>query len=432
MKKQINIGLLGAGTVGGGVILVLKQNAEAISHRVGMPVKIKKVFARHPEKATKLDPELVVTDNIDELLNDPEIDIIVELMGREQPAKDYMAAALAAGKNVITANKDVIAKFGNELLDLAAEKKKDFLFEAAVAGGIPIIRPLKACLAANNITSLMGIINGTTNFMLTKMLQDHEDFAKVLKEAQEKGYAESDPTADIGGLDAARKLVILASIAFNTRIDLKDVYVEGIEKINIRDIEYAQELGYVIKLLAIAKNNPDTGISVRVHPTMLPMNHPLATVNDVYNAIYVTGDVVGETMFFGKGAGRMPTASAVCSDIIECSRNILHNCTGRIGCTCYEEKHLCSIENIYSPSYVRLLVQDKPGVLAAIASAFGSQNVSLNNVIQKKKVGNLAELVVITYRVSEYNLRMAEATLQGLPVVEKISNVIRVEDNTLE
>ncbi|MCH3915100.1 MAG: homoserine dehydrogenase [Acidaminococcaceae bacterium] len=432
MKKQINIGLLGAGTVGGGVILVLKQNAAAISHRVGVPVKIKKVYARHPEKATNLDPDLAVTDNVDELLNDPEIDIIVELMGREQPAKDYMTAALKAGKNVVTANKDVIAKFGNELLGEAAKQQKDFMFEAAVAGGIPIIRPLKACLAANNITSIMGIINGTTNYMLTKMLQNHEDFDKVLKEAQDKGYAESDPTADIGGLDAARKLVILASIAFNTRIDLKDVYVEGIEKINIRDIEYAQELGYVIKLLGIAKNDPKTGISVRVHPTMLPMNHPLATVNDVYNAIYVTGDIVGETMFFGKGAGRMPTASAVCSDIIECSRNILHDCNGRIGCTCYEEKHLCSIENIYSPSYIRLLVQDKPGVLAAIASAFGSQNVSLNNVIQKKKVGNLAEIVVITYGVSEYNLRMAETTLNGLPVVEKISNVIRVEDNTLE
>lgn len=432
MKTEINIGLLGAGTVGGGVILVLKQNAEAISHRVGVPVKIKKVYARHPEKVTKLDPELAITDNVDELINDPEIDIIVELMGREQPAKDYMVAALEAGKNVITANKDVIAKFGNELLEVAAKKQRDFMFEAAVAGGIPIIRPLKACLAANNITSIMGIINGTTNYMLTKMLQDHEDFDKVLKEAQDKGYAESDPTADIGGMDAARKLVILASIAFNTRIDLKNVYVEGIEKINIRDIEYAQELGYVIKLLGIAKNNPETGISVRVHPTMLPVNHPLATVNDVYNAIYVTGDIVGETMFFGKGAGRMPTASAVCSDIIECSRNILHDCNGRIGCTCYEKKHLCSIENIYSPSYIRLLVQDKPGVLAAIASAFGSQNVSLNNVIQKKKVGNLAEIVVITYGVSEYNLRMAETTLKGLPVVEKISNVIRVEDNTLE
>lgn len=432
MQKQINIGLLGAGTVGGGVILVLKQNAQAISKRVGAPVKIKKVYARHPEKVTDLDPDLVVTDNVDDLIMDPEIDIIVELIGREQPAKDYMTAALTAGKNVITANKDVIAKYGQELFSIAESQHKDFLFEAAVAGGIPIIRPLKACLAANNITSLMGIINGTTNYMLTKMHADHEDFNKVLQEAQDKGYAESDPTADIGGLDAARKLVILASIAFNTRIALEDVYVEGIEKINVRDIEYAQELGYVIKLLAIAKNNPQTGISVRVHPTMLPINHPLTTVNDVYNAIYVSGDIVGDTMFFGKGAGRMPTASAVCGDIIECSRNIIHGCTGRLGCTCYEKKRLCSIENIYSPSYMRLLVQDKPGVLAAIASAFGSQNVSLKNVIQKKKVDNLAEIVVITYGVSEYNLRMAEATLQGLPVVEKISNVIRVEDNTLE
>ena len=432
MKKEINLGLLGSGTVGGGVILVLKQNAAEISKRVGVPVKIKKVFARHPEKVKALDASLPTTDDINDIMTDPDIDIVVELMGREHPAKEYIIDALKNQKNVVTANKDVVAKYAAEIFPEAEKSNVDFMFEGAVAGGIPIIRPLKCCLAANKINSIMGIVNGTTNYMLTKMSKQHMDFDVVLKEAQAKGYAESDPTADIGGLDAARKLVILASIAFNTRVTLEDISVEGIEKINIRDIEYAQELGYVIKLLAIAKNDPKNGIIVRVQPTMLPASHPLATVNDVYNAIFVNGDAVGDTMFFGRGAGRMPTASAVCGDIIDVSRNILYNCTGRISSACFETKHMCTPENIMSPCYIRLLVQDKPGVLADITSAFGAQTVSLKIVVQKQKVENLAELVLITYAVSEFNLQMAIATLKGLPVVEKVSNVIRVEDNNLE
>jgi len=432
MHNEVKIGLLGAGTVGGGVILVLKNNAKEIEKRVGVPVRIVKVFTRSPEKVAELDRNLTVTTNVDDILDDPEIDIVIELIGREDPAKEYIARALTAKKNVVTANKDILAKYGKELFALAEENNVDFMFEAAVAGGIPIIRPLKSCLAANKINSIMGIVNGTTNYMLSKMAADHVDFDEVLKEAQDLGYAESDPTADIGGLDAARKLVILASIAFNTRITLDDVYIEGIEKLTLRDIEYAEELGYVVKLLAIAKNSTKNGISVRVHPTMLPKIHPLSTVNDVYNAIYVNGDVVGDAMFLGRGAGRMPTASAVCGDVVDVARNIVHNCTGRINCTCYEDKHLCSIENITSPCYVRLLVLDKPGVLAAIASAFGAQNVSLKNVVQKSQVDGFSELVVITYDVSEYNLRMALATLAGLPVVEKICSVIRVEDESLE
>ncbi|MEG0832196.1 MAG: homoserine dehydrogenase, partial [Acidaminococcaceae bacterium] len=269
------------------------------------------------------------------------------------------------------------------------------------------------------------------NYMLTKMSAEHLDFAEVLKEAQEKGYAESDPTADIGGLDAARKITILASIAFNTRISLDDVFVEGIADITLRDIDYAKELGYVVKLLAIAKSDEHNGISVRVHPTMLPNTHPLATVNDVYNAIFVTGDALGDAMFLGRGAGGLPTASAVCGDIIDVARNIRHNATGRINCTCFEEKHLCSLENITSPCYVRLHAQDKPGVLAGIAAAFGAQNVSLKTVVQKAKVNGFSELVVITYDVSEFNLQMALQTLKALPVVEKVCSVIRVEDNTL-
>lgn len=432
MQKEIKVALLGAGTVGGGVIQVLKNNAEEIEKRVGAPIRLVKVLDRHPERVAELDPQLTVTQDIKYIIDDPEIDIVVELLGREHPAEDYMAAALSAKKNVVTANKDVLAKYGKELFALAENNSLDFCFEAAVAGGIPIIRPLKSCLAANTINSIMGIVNGTTNYMLSKMSSDNMDYEEVLKEAQELGYAESDPTADVGGLDAARKLVILASIAFNTRISLDDVYVEGIEKITQRDIQYATELGYVIKLLAVAKNDSKNGVSVRIHPTMLPKTHPLATVNDVFNAIFVNGDAVGDAMFFGRGAGRLPTASAVCGDIIDVARNILHNCTGRINCTCFEEKHLCAIENIMSPCYIRILVDDQPGVLASIAASFGAQNVSLMNVLQKNKVGNLAELVVITYNVSEYNMRMALATVGGLPAVKEISNVIRVEDDKLE
>ncbi len=431
-KQSVKIGLLGAGTVGGGVILVMKNNKALIKKRVGCPIEIKTVLARTPQKVKALDPDLATTDSIDDIINDPEIQIVVELMGREHPALEYMEAALKAGKNVITANKDVVAQYGAQLFDLAAANHVDFLFEAAVAGGIPIIRPLKESLAANQITQIMGIINGTTNYMLTKMTQEHMDYAEVLKEAQDKGYAESDPTADVGGFDAARKIAILASIAFNSRVDLKNVYVEGIDKISARDIAYADELGYVVKLLGIAKEKEGKGISARVHPTMLKKNHPLATVNGVYNAVYVMGEPIGDAMFFGQGAGRNATASAVCGDIIEATRNILGDCTGRIGCTCYEEKPILPPEEIISPCYIRMLVEDEPGVWATIASAFGQNQVSLNQVVQKRSMGKLAEIVVITYSVSEYALRKAAAQLEKLSCVSRISNIIRVEDDTLQ
>jgi homoserine dehydrogenase len=429
MKKEINIGLLGTGTVGGGVILVLKENRELITERVGTPIRIKKVLARHPEKVRALDPSLPVVDSIEAITNDPDIDIVVELIGREHPALEYMKAALAAGKNVITANKDVVAVHGKELFELAAQHHVDFLFEGAVAGGIPIIRPMKESLAANRVSLIMGIINGTTNYMLTKMSAEHMDFAAVLKEAQEKGYAESDPTADIGGFDAARKIAILSSIAFNTRISLDDVEIEGIEKISLRDILYAEELGYTIKLLGIAKQLKDKKISVGVHPTMLPKKHPLAAVSDVFNAVYVEGYPIGEAMFYGRGAGRFPTASAVCGDIIESARNVHEKCNGRVGCTCYEEKHLASRQEIFTRFYVRLLVDDKPGVLAQIAGIFGRHEVSLYNVLQTRQIGSLAEIVVITNSVSVYAMDESEKELKGSPVVNRISNILRVEDS---
>lgn len=432
MRESINIALLGAGTVGSGVIRVLENNAADIARKVGVPLKITKVLDRNVERNKKTyGDKYYFTDNPNDVLEDPDIDIVVELLGREHPAKEYIVRALEQGKSVVTANKDVVAKFGYELFPLAEKYRCDFNFEASVCGGIPIIQPLKTSMAANDIRSVMGIVNGTTNYMLSKMSNEHLDYASVLKEAQEKGYAESDPTADVGGLDAARKIVILASIAFNTRISLEDVQVEGIESIESCDIKYAQNLGYAIKLLAVAKKDAENGISVRVSPCMLPLTHPLANVNGVYNAVFVNGDAIGEAMFLGMGAGSLPTASSVCGDIIDTARNILHEQTGRISCTCFKEKKLCPPEKMSSPCYIRMKVLDQPGALAAIAAAFGAQGVSLKNVLQLNENEEQAEIIIITHSVSEANIRMALQVLKVLPVVENICCFIRVEDSSL-
>ena len=427
---MIKAAIFGYGTVGSGIYEVLTRNSAVIQGKLGDRIEVKYVLDLREFPGDPVQDVLV--HDVNTILDDEEVSIICETMGGEKPAYDFTRRALELGKSVCTSNKELVEKHGAELLKIAQEHHCSYLFEASVGGGIPIIRPLKSCLAANKVTSVMGIVNGTTNYMLTKMSQENMDYADVLREAQEKGYAESDPTADVGGLDAARKLVILASIAFNTRIDLSDDLVEGIDGLDLCDIEHGKELGYAIKLLAIAKNNAEHGISVCVRPTMLPVSHPLAGVNDVFNAIFVTGDAIGDAMFMGRGAGKMPTASAVCGDIIDVARNIIHKSNGRINCTCFDEKHLCSLENMMSPCYIRLHVQDKPGVLAAIAAAFGAQNVSLKNVVQKSKVKGVAELVVITYDVSELNLQMAVQTLKALPIVEKVCSVIRVEDHDLE
>ena len=431
MLNKINIGMLGMGTVGTGVLKILNSNANNIECKVGEPVHIKKVLVRDRSKVRGITTDAQITTDINDIISDPDIQIVVEVMGGEVPAKDYILAALNAGKHVVTANKDVVARYGRELFAAAKQNHVDLLFEASVGGGIPIIRPLKQCLAANRIHEVMGIVNGTTNFMLTKMTKERMEFEKILAEAQAKGYAEADPTADIGGWDAARKAAILASLAFNTRVTLADVYVEGITHISLQDIDYATELGYVVKLLAVAKED-ENGVNVRVHPAFIPATHPLAAVSDVYNAIYVKGDAVGETMFYGRGAGEMPTASAVSADIIDVARDIHHGVSSRILCTCYEDKKITSVDQTESPYYLRLLVDDKPGVLAAIASAFGAQQVSLHSVIQKRKVAGCAEVVLITYRVSHANLKLASKTLEGMSVVNKVSSIIRVEAEAIE
>lgn len=429
MNDYINIGLLGSGTVGGGVIKILENNGDMIARKVGKSLRISKIFGRNIEKMqANFGDAYEYTTNVDDILENPDIDIVVELIGREHPAMEYMSKALENGKQLVTANKDVIAHYGKKLFDIASQHNADVMFEGSVCGGIPIIGPMKSSMAANEIQSIMGIVNGTTNYMLSKMTDEGLDYASVLKEAQEKGYAESDPTADVGGLDAARKAVILASIAFNMPISMKDVDINGIQNVDACDIEYASRLGYTIKLLAIAKNDPENGVSICVTPTMIPKKHPLASVGGAYNAVFVNGDAIGEAMFLGLGAGRFPTASSVVGDIMEAARNLINNDKCRIGFTCYKEKKICPPEKNEYPSYIRLSVLDKPGVLAAIASVFGSQSVSIRNVIQTNEHGKTADLVFVTHAVSAANLKMALQILDVLPVVDKISCIIRVED----
>ena len=431
MAKTVQVGLLGFGTVGAGVVHIIQNNADLLTRKTDADIRLKKILVRDPAKPRPLMTSSQLTTDANDILNDPEIDIVVELMGGQEPALQYMIQALKSGKHVVTANKDVIALHGRELFAVAEQNGVNFLFEASVGGGIPIIRPLKRCLAANRISQVVGIVNGTTNYMLDKMTSTGADFAAALAEAQAKGYAESDPTADVDGWDAARKIAILGSIAFGTRVMLDDVAVEGISRIEPEDIDYGRELDYVIKLLAIAEET-EKGINARVHPAFIPLNHPLAAVRDVFNAIFVRGDAVGEAMFYGRGAGSLPTASAVCADIMEAARDIRYQSNTPILCTCFEEKRISPITETESPYYIRLLAEDRPGVMAAIAGAFGAQQVSLHSVIQKRRVGNRAEIVLITYKVNDAALQTAVLNVAGLSVVNKVCTVIRVVDENAE
>jgi len=424
---MINIGLLGCGTVGGGVVKLLAKNRDTIAKKTGSEIIIKKVLEKDIQKCIQigLAAELV-TNQLEDILNDDSIAIVIELIGGIEPAFSYITAAMQKGKHVVTANKDLIAVKGKELFEIAQENNVDFYFEASVAGGIPIIYPLKQSLAGNHIEEVIGILNGTTNYILTKMSQEGRDYSEVLREAQELGYAESDPTADVGGFDAARKIAILSSIAFNSRVTLDDVYVEGITTITPRDIQYARELGFVVKLLAIAKE-VEGKIQARVHPAFIPLNHPLAYVNDVFNAVFVRGDAVGEIMHYGRGAGEMPTASAVVGDIIEIGRNMAFNTSTRIGCTCYEEKAILPMNELSAQYYIRMTVTDRPGVLAGIAGVFGNNAVSIATVLQKTNTEDMAELILITHTVKEKDLQDSLTVLKGMNIVGQINSVIRLE-----
>lgn len=423
--KTLKIGLLGSGTVGTGVYKLVESQREEMPHKIGANLSVAKILVR--DKTRKRDgiDQSLLTDRFEDIIEDDDIQIVVEVMGGIEPARTYINAALNAGKHVVTANKDLIAAHGKELLDAASEHGCDLLFEAAVAGGIPILRPLKQCLAGNHLSEVMGIVNGTTNFILSKMTEEGMEFSDALMLATELGYAEADPTADIEGYDAGRKVAIMASIAFNSRVTFSDVYTEGITKITSRDIAYAKEMGCTIKLLGVAKNTPE-GIEVRVHPMLIPSSHPLAKVDDSFNAVFVHGDAVDDAMFYGRGAGELPTASAIMGDVIDVARNIQFHCNGRISCTCYKELPIKKINEIESRYFLRLKVEDRAGVLAKIADTLGRYNVSISQVIQKDSREGTAELVVITAKVKEQNFSDALATIAEMKTTKKVSSVIRV------
>ncbi|MGI4792273.1 MAG: homoserine dehydrogenase [Janthinobacterium lividum] len=427
-KTQINVGILGLGVVGSGTVRVLTENAADIARKVGVPVVVRRIAVRDKSKArdVEVDPALL-TERPEDVIDDPEIDILCELIGGVDPAHDLVMRAIKSGKNIVTANKEMMAKAGHDLLHEAEDRDLDFSFEGSVGGGIPIIQPLKQALAANKFSEIIGIVNGTTNYILSKMTAEDAEFADVLAEAQARGYAEPDPTNDIEGYDAQYKTAILSSIAFTSRVSPEDIYVEGITQISKRDIAVAKELGYVIKIVGIGQDLGNA-LQIRVHPVLLPITHPLASVNDVYNGVYLRGNAVGDVMFYGRGAGSLPTGSAVVGDIIEIARNIQRGATGRLGCTCYDLKPALPIERLRTKYYIRLTAHDRPKVLASLASVFGDFNVSIESVVQRALPDGDAEIVWITHQTLEANLRSALDVIRRLHIVTAIENWIRVEE----
>ena len=422
--NKIKIGLLGLGTVGTGVYKLIRMRSDIMEKTIGAKLEIKKILVHNKNKKREGVDENLLTDNWKEIVEDEEIQIIVEVIGGIEPARTMILEALRAGKNVVSANKDLIAEQGRELLDTAVEYGKDLLFEAAVAGGIPIIRPLKQCLAANEISDILGIVNGTTNYILTKMFEEGMEFEDALRQAQELGYAEADPTADVEGLDAGRKAAIMASIGFHSRVVFSDVYTEGITKITAADIAYAKEFDSVIKLLAVARNTED-GIEAGVYPMMLPKDHPLSSLRESFNAVFIHGDAVDDAMFYGRGAGEMPTASAVVGDIIDVARDLAYDCTGRISCTCYRQIPVKDFGEVENKFFLRMQVKNQPGVLAKIAQVFGEHMVSIARVVQKNAVADSAELVVVTDRVKEKHMKEALEKLGKMESIYEVSSVIR-------
>lgn len=424
----VKIGIVGTGTVGGGCLDIIKKHRQDFKNRLGIDIELVRVCSKNPEQAYDHGVGEIFTQDYNDVINDPEVDIVVEVIGGTTFARELVLKALKAGKNVVTANKALMATHGKEVMETAAAENKEIAFEASVGGGIPIIGPLKHSLIANEVESVMGIVNGTTNYMLTRMVDAGLSYDEALREAQEKGFAEANPSADVDGFDAAAKIAILASIAFNTRVTLDDVHTEGISNLSTIDLEAAADMGYCVKLLAIAHRKKD-GIDVRVHPTMLPLSHQLATVSGVYNAIYVTGDSVGETMFFGEGAGAGAAASAVMGDVLEVARHIQQGVSPVVGCTCTESLPILPIESLKSKYYVRFKAADRTGVLASMAGVFAKHNVSVFSVMQRGKEDNATvDLVYVTHTACEKDVfEVLEEIGQLDGVLCAPPSVIRVE-----
>ena len=425
--KTVKIALLGFGTVSQGTFNLLQDNVNLITNRSGVTIEISKIFVRNPDKYTNitLPSTAQYVTNIDDVLNDESIAIVVELMGGTTFAKDCVEAALKHGKSVVTANKDLLAEAGPYLFDLAYKNNVDLRFEASVLGGIPIIRTLYESLGGNRITELVGIMNGTTNFILSKMTDEGLSYGDVLKEAQDLGYAEADPTADVEGLDAARKLAILASISFNRRIFFEDVTVEGITKIDAEDISFGKEFGYNIKLIGIAKES-SKGLSLNVYPAFVPLTHPLASVRGSYNAIYIKGNGIADAMFYGRGAGSLPTGSSVVSDIMEVAQNVAFESTGRFKPFYFDQKNIYSPGKIQSSYYMRLAVDNKTGVLAKIATKLAEQKISVLSIVQRNKDPETAVLAIVTSKCPHSYILNLIDSFNSLRSVKEVSSVIRI------
>jgi len=422
--KPVRIGMLGCGVVGSEVARLLLADSAELSTRAGVKIELAKIAVRTIKNYSGIDPALFTTDPFS-IVNDPEIDLIVEVMGGIEPARELAHLAIKNRKSIVTANKALLASHGAELFTAAYAQGEDIYYEAAVAGAIPIIRPLRDSLVGDFVVRIMGIVNGTTNYILTKMHEENKEFAVALKEAQDLGYAEADPTADVEGFDAAAKAAILSGLAFHTRVTVDDVYREGISKITLEDVQLAKSLGYAIKLLAIAELTPADEISVRVHPVMLEAAHPLASVRDAFNAVFVEAESAGPLMFYGRGAGGAPTASAILGDILAVSRHIAHNSVGQRE-TDYADRDIAPIETTKTKFLIRLEVQDKSGVLAAIAQVFAAQGVSIQTVDQNGR-GADAELIIVTHLATEGELKATVDALKKMDIVSNISSVIRVE-----
>ncbi|MDP3049567.1 MAG: homoserine dehydrogenase [Thermodesulfovibrionales bacterium] len=436
---MINVGIIGFGTVGTGTAKILFENKDVISQRTGFDINLKKIADLDIKRSRGIKlPEGILTTNADEILNDPEINIVIELIGGIHPAKELILKAIRNKKHVVTANKALIATEGNEMLAEAEKHGVEIGFEASVAGGIPIIKILKEGLIANRILAVYGIINGTSNYILTKMTDEGIEFSDALKEAQRLGYAETDPTYDIEGIDSAHKLAILASLAYNIPFSFNDVYKEGITRITSQDISFAGELGYKIKLLAIAKAS-DGKVELRVHPTMVPKDYLISKVDGVFNAIYVQGDAVGDTLYYGRGAGDMPTGSAVVSDVVDIGKKLMVQDTGyrmqdknkksRASCVLHHASlPIKKIEDIEAMYYFRFTAFDKPGVLSSISGVLGSYNISITSVIQKgRSRGEAVPLIVLTHTAKEKDVIKAVEEIDRLSVVADKTLYIRVE-----
>jgi homoserine dehydrogenase len=427
----ISIGLLGLGTVGSGVVQIIENHQDKLMHQVGCPVKVKKILVKeiNKERSIEIDPASLTTDACD-IIDNPEIDVVIEVMGGIERTRDYLLRALKNKKHVVTANKDLMALYGSELLTVASENECDLFFEASVAGGIPILRSLVDGLASDRITKMMGIVNGTTNFILTKMSENGAAYEEVLKEAQELGFAEADPTSDVEGLDAARKMAILATLGFSMKIDLDDVSAKGITTISEEDLEYGKQLGYTMKLIGIAQRD-EGKVEVSVQPTFLTNKHPLASVQNEYNAVYVCGEAVGETMFYGPGAGSLPTATSIVSDLVVVMKNMRLGVNGKSSVSLQYPKQLKEANEIFSKYFLRLHVSDEIGVFAEITSLFAEHNISFEKILQLPvKKRETAEIVLVTHHASKQDYEDILVRLRDLKSVKSIKSSYRVEGSS--